>query len=38
VEYAVTLELDVFAGLTAIRSNGANASATFTSVAAQLGS
>ena len=38
VEYAVMLEWDVFVSLTAIRSNGANATATFTSVAAQLGS
>jgi pilus assembly protein Flp/PilA len=38
VEYAVMLALIVIVCLTAIRSIGTNASATFTSVAAQLGS
>ena len=37
VEYAVMLALIVIVCLTAIRSVGANANATFTSVAAQLG-
>ncbi|HYO24089.1 MAG TPA: Flp family type IVb pilin [Lacipirellulaceae bacterium] len=38
VEYAVMLALIVIVCLTAIRSIGTNASATFTNVAAQLGS
>ena len=38
VEYAVMLALIVIVCLTAIRSVGTNASATFTSVASQLGS
>jgi len=38
VEYAVMLALIVIVCLTAIRSVGTNANATFTSVAAQLGS
>ena len=38
VEYAVMLALIVIVCLTAIRSIGTNASATFTNVAGQLGS
>lgn len=38
VEYAVMLSLIVIVCLTAIRSVGTNASATFTSVAGQMGS
>jgi pilus assembly protein Flp/PilA len=38
VEYAVMLALIVIVCMTAIRSIGTNASATFTRVAAQLGS
>jgi pilus assembly protein Flp/PilA len=38
VEYAVMLALIVIVCITAIRSVGTNANATFTSVAAQMGS